>query len=126
MKVVEKLARAIHNAKWSTSPNPAIKEKALEDIEYITKNYLPSGSGFNAGTTVELDECKPNKIVLKTPYHHMNDNGYYTGWTEHKVIITPAFFSFDIKVTGRDKNGIKEYIGETIHYILDAEFKDRR
>jgi hypothetical protein len=53
----------------------------------------------------------------------MNTHGYYEGWTEHKVIVTPSWHGFNIRVTGKDKNQIKEYITETFHYVLNEEFK---
>jgi len=52
----------------------------------------------------------------------MDEHGYYDGWTEHKVIVTPHLtHEFDLKVTGRDKNGIKDYIVETFDNALDSE-----
>jgi hypothetical protein len=40
----------------------------------------------------------------------MDENGYYCGWTEHNIILTPNFGSFDMRITGKDKNGIKDYL----------------
>jgi hypothetical protein len=48
----------------------------------------------------------------------MNGDGYYDGWTDHTVIVTPTFSGIDITVTGRDKNDIKNYIGEVFYDCL--------
>lgn len=80
---------------------------------------LPSGSGFDNGTAVESIE--PFKVTLRTAFHHMNDNGMYDGWTEHAVIVRPDWSGVSVIVKGRDKNGIKDYIADTIHAVLTAE-----
>jgi hypothetical protein len=52
----------------------------------------------------------------------MNGQGYYTCWTEHQAIITPSMiFGFSLKITGRDKNDIKDYLGELFNFWLDSE-----
>ena len=82
---------------------------------------MPNGSGFDAGTQIELAECSENKLTFKTAFHHMDEQGGYDGWTEHFVKITPSFHGFNIRVTGRDRNEIKEYIGDTFNYALNLE-----
>lgn len=92
-------------------------------IEWLEKEYLPSGSGFDAGTTVDIDACGDTKMVFKTAYHHMDENGFYDGWTSHEVIAEPEFLSgIDVKVTGLDENDIREYIGDTFFYALTTGF----
>ena len=71
----------------------------------------PSGSGFDANTALD-DKSTPKKLIFNTSYHHMDDDGLYTIWTHHKVIITPGFSAMDIKVTGKDYNDIKDYIAD--------------
>jgi len=49
----------------------------------------------------------------------MGGNGMYSGWSQHKVIVTPSLIcGFDIRVTGRDRNQVKDYIAETFHHAL--------
>ena len=93
----------------------------IKDEETIAKicSHLPSGSGFDMGTELLQDESTNRKIVFKTSFHHMDEYGGYDGWTEHKVIITPAFGGFHVKVTGRNKNGIKEYIADCFYSIFE-------
>jgi hypothetical protein len=98
-------------------------------IEQIAENCLPSGSGFDCGTKVDLTEnrgvCASNgqlKIVLTTSFHHMDENGYYDGWTEHKITVKPCLlFGFSLTISGRDRNGIKEYMHETFSHALEQE-----
>lgn len=59
--------------------------------------------------------------MFETSVHHMNPDGYYDGWTEHTVTVTPSFIGrFDLKVSGRDRNGIKDYIAEVFGSVLSA------
>jgi hypothetical protein len=93
-------------------------------IDTILSDF-PSGSGFDAGTNLEQLEqpvSTPEKLVFNTSYHHLNENGFYTGWTNHNVIVTPSLqFGYNIKVTGKNINGIKEYVTECFANCLDSE-----
>ena len=107
-----------------TRGNKEWEEKHGELLEEFQGNYYPSGSGFDRGTTLDLDASTPNKLIFHTSFHHMNDTGYYDGWTEHMVTITPdLFFNFAIKISGRNRNDIKEYIHETFHTMLTQEIE---
>jgi len=101
-------------------------ERWTERIENIVRNELPSGSGFDSGTTLNFEKSTPNKLVFDTSFHHMNDVGIYDGWTEHSVIVTPDLsVGFDLRVTGRDRNEIKDYIADTFAYHLRYEIEWR-
>lgn len=92
---------------------------ALDEIE---RSLLPSGSGIDAGTSIDIDSCSEDRLVLNFEFHHMNDTGYYVGWTRHRLIVKPSLLhGFTIKITGRDKNGIKEYLADTYHEALNQE-----
>ena len=93
-------------------------------LEYIERNILPSGSGVDCGTKINMEKSKDNLIVLDVDFHHMDEHGYYDGWTHHKVKVCPDLvFGYDLKVTGRDKNMIKEYLGDLYHYVLSERYK---
>jgi hypothetical protein len=92
------------------------------NIDLIAREYLPSGSGFDAGTQVDLFNSKLTKIRLTTRYHHMNENGIYDGWTGHNITLRPTFLGARITaITGKNRNDIKGYIGETILHALEQE-----
>lgn len=93
-----------------------------EEVITNLASFLPSGSGFDSGTKIDLQDSTGEKIVLETSFHHMNENGYYDGWTNHRVYVTPAFVGgFNLRITGRDRNSIKEYIADVFHEVLSSE-----
>lgn len=105
------------NLEWSRKHHAILDE--------LVRVLMPSGSGFDSGTRFDWDESKPNRLVFITSFHHMNDGGMYDGWTEHTVIITPNLaLGFDLRITGRDRNDIKDYIGETFHAALSTDVDD--
>lgn len=102
------------NAEWS--------EKHIQKVLSYT-DYLPNGSGFDTGTSIDLNKSTEEKLVFLVSYHHMNSDGFYTGWTDHTVTITPSLVSgFDIKVSGRNKNEIKDHIAECFINALEQVF----
>ena len=48
----------------------------------------------------------------------MSETGFYDGWTEHKVIVTPSFAGIDLRITGRNRNDIKDHIHDCFSSIL--------
>lgn len=82
-------------------------------------DLLPSGSGIDSGT--KLESADASKIVLSAGFHHMNDGGYYDGWTHHKITIRPRFDGIDVTISGRNRNDIKEYLHQTYHHALSAQ-----
>lgn len=83
---------------------------------------MPSGSGFDDGTTFDEYRSKPETLLrFDTGFHHMNDGGYYTGWTYHTVIVTPTFTTPNMKVTGSNRNNIRDFIMDTFHHALNQE-----
>lgn len=109
--------RATKNGEWLSRHRSA--------IEWLAKNHLPSGSGINSGTQVDTTASKPDRLVLQTSFHHMNEGGYYDGWTDHTVIVTPSLVSgTNLRITGRDRNDIKEYLAQVFDAALDQEVDD--
>lgn len=88
---------------------------------------MPSGSGFDNGTKLDLDASTGDKLVFTTAYHHMDENGGYSGWTQHTVTAKPSLVhDFTLTIGGRDRNGIKEYIADTFNSALsDVEWSVR-
>ena len=122
-KVYEALARAIvARLNCIASSNAEWQERWEDKAHCIVRDYLPSGSGVDSGTKLDLDACKPERIVLQTSFHHMAGNGFYDGWTDHTVTVTPSFVGgFDVKVSGRNRNDIKDYLGELYHDCLSVD-----
>lgn len=90
-------------------------------IDDMCKEHAPRGSGFDSGTTIDFDHSTPERLVFNTAWHHMNDGGFYDGWTEHTVIVKQSLLGIDVRVTGRDRRGIKDYIGEMFRNLCSVE-----
>ena len=109
------LARKIN---WYHNANKEYKGQAMDQIRELEEK-LPYGSGFDAGSAVDLSKSTGQKIVIDTSFHHMNENGYYDGWTDHQVIVTPCLmYGYKLRITGRDRNQIKEYIRQQFDDII--------
>lgn len=112
----------VARANCERSENNEWLSRHEEMIETLVKNHMPSGSGFDSGTSLDLDASHGDKLVFNTGFHHMNDNGFYSGWTEHRVTVTPSLAGhYHMRVSGRNRNDIKEYIGETFRHSLETD-----
>lgn len=92
-----------------------------ERIEHIERELLPHGAGIDSGTKVDLDASTQDKLVLRTSFHHMNEHGSCDGWTEHVIRVTPTFGGVDVKVSGSNRNQIKDYLGDV---FLEAMIRE--
>jgi|WetSurMetagenome_2_1015567.scaffolds.fasta_scaffold689295_2 hypothetical protein len=109
-------------ANCARSGNTEWENKHADAIEEICKNDMPHGSGFDSGVKLDFSKSSPKKLVFLAPFHHMNDGGYYCGWVDYTVIVTPSLSSgFDLRITGRDYNGAKEYFYQLFDECLNAE-----
>lgn len=100
------------------SGNTEWHDKHYDTLRWIERNLLPSGSGIDCGTKIDEDSSRSEKVVLTLSFHHMDENGYYAGWSDYKCIVTPSFSGIDCRIVGKDKNDIKDYLCETFHYAL--------
>ena len=90
-------------------------EDAIESI----MSTAPSGSGFDSGTKIMLDKSTSEILKFSTEYHHLNCMGYYSGWTSHSRTVRGSLqFGYTTTISGRDKDGIKEYIHDVFHTWL--------
>lgn len=115
-EAIASTCEAIRNCQKSGNEEWRLKHHAT--LRWIERQFLPSGSGVDSGTTIDDSLSGPSKIVLHLGYHHMDDVGVYDGWTEHTVTVRPTFTGRDIRISGRDHNGIKEYLAEIIDCAL--------
>lgn len=103
---------------WLESVNDDFRDQAEGKLAKL-QAMLPQGSGFDIGSKVLRLSSTPQRIVIQADFHHMDEHGYYDGWSEHQVIITPCLqWGFKLRVTGRDRRGIKEYISDQFHDII--------
>jgi hypothetical protein len=95
-------------------------------LVHLAQSFMPSGSGIDCGTKLDIDASlrDPSRLVFTFSFHHMNEGGMYDGWTDHKLIVSPSLqFDFELKITGRDRNEVKEYLYEVFHNALAAELE---
>jgi len=105
----------------SPTISPEWKGKHLERIQ-IANKLLPHGSGIDGKCEFQPENCTGEKLYIFVEFHHMDENGYYEGWTEHNIILTPSFIlGYQMKITGRNKNGIKEYLHDTFAAVLTID-----
>lgn len=128
MKVFQKIARNLATLSRESTPIEW-KDRAENSIFEIEKEYLPSGSGFDSGCTVNLDKSRPDKLIIETPYHCMNDAGYYDYWVYPCVIVKPSLqfnFSFDINwkgYRGKYKELLTDYIVDCVYESLTKDIE---
>ena len=104
---ISSLVTARHNCEQSSNHEWHIKH--TKTILTLVQQ-LPSGSGWDNGTRIDLARSTPEHLVFYGSFHHMNDGGYYDGWTdEYEIHVRPSLaFGIDLKITGRNRNEIKE------------------
>lgn len=115
MKLIEQIAK---NCEWHKTVNNAFMAECENRLDKLEK-MLPSGSGIDCGCKIDVSASGKNKVVITFDFHHMNENGYYDGWTSHKLIVSPSFgFDFEMNISGRDKNDTKEYLYDLFDSVL--------
>jgi hypothetical protein len=84
----------------------------------LFKQYNLFGS-FDA--KLLLEDCTENKIVFEIDFHHMNDNGYWDGWTSHIVRVWPDLScGFRLTISGVNKHDIKDYLHEVADNMMNT------
>lgn len=102
---------ATNNCEWP--------DRHGDTLRLFAKDFLPRGSGVDSGTLIDLDASTQCRLVFTTSYHHMNDGGYYDGWTDHTVVVKADLAGdIDIRITGRNRNDIRDYLHELFHHYL--------
>lgn len=119
-------AMAIHNCQ--KSGHKEWEQIHADDIKWLIEQFMPSGSGFDSGTKMDITQSNDKRLQFYTSFHHINENGMYDGWTEHSVVVAATFQGFDINISGRNKNDIKEFILDCfanslgrICHVMDGE-----
>jgi len=125
MKVYEKIAGLLIAIENCENNGNLYIEKHENSLEECIK-LLPHGSGFDSSIEIDYDNTNRKKITFNAPYHCMNENGYYEGWLDIKIVIIPSFDGIDIKAIGRfsdfkNQYGLKAYIEEVFYYALISD-----
>ena len=64
-------------------------------INTLVDEYLPNGSGFDDGTTIDLNRSTGNKLVFGASFHHMNDAGVREGGNKNQYRGSTLFYHTD-------------------------------
>ena len=125
MKLYQRIASAMKARENSLkNNNETWFDKHTETIEKAIKDNFPHGSGFDGNTWLDFELSNPQKLVFFSEYHHMNENGYYDGWSTLKVIVKPDLaWGFDFKLTGiqRKYRFNKDYFEDVFNQFLDMD-----
>lgn len=94
-------------------------------IKRLVSDYLPRGNGIDYGCEFNFVASNGDKLVFDLSFHHMNESGSYDGWTDHTVTVCASLISdIDIKISGKNRNDIKEYLYQVIEPALRTEFDE--
>jgi len=89
-------------------------------IASLVKEHMPSGSGFDQGTTLD-ESSTPERLRFNTSFHHMDDSGGYCGWTEHVVSVRASIpFGIVLHISGRNVRDVKEYMHAVFRTALET------
>jgi len=83
MEEIKCLAQAQCSERY---PTLSEREELQSEIKWVLNGMLPHGSGIDADWIISFKN-KSNKIYISNSYHHMNEDGYYDGWSDFTVII---------------------------------------
>lgn len=108
---------ALRNCEVSGNDEWAIRWNVL--LDSIETDWLPSGSGIDSGTEIDRKRTGARTLVLSADFHHMNGDGFYECWTSHVFHVHSEFDGLAMgRITGRDRNGTKDYLAECMLYAL--------
>ena len=124
MKVYQRIAQVV-DARLRCIENGSTEwEEKHTDTIHQLEILLPHVSGIDTGCRINLDKSKPNKIIIHSHYHAMNENGFYDGWYGFKVIVTPnLIFNFDLKIIGDlgKYRNVKDYLYDVFSESLEQQ-----
>lgn len=134
MKVYQQLASLIQAYHNCLRTNNDYADKHQERVEQIADDYLPSGSGFDSGTTIDIESSDGvMKIILETSFHHMSEYGFYCGWSDHRITILSSFHGFDWTTESDysgmddddfDREGFEDYLTDCLYHSLTQDIKE--
>ena len=91
-------------------------------IENSVKNELPHGSGIDGENRFDFEKSTPDKLIFYLEYHYMDENGFYAGWYDYTIIVTPSLANdYILNIRGKNApNDAKEYLAEVFQFALSS------
>lgn len=120
MKLYQKLADEFRK---SQIDNPDISDLACQEINKII-DLIPHGSGIDSETIFDFEKSNSQKLILKSAYHNLNENGYYDSRTYFKIVLSPSFIDFDLEIVSnfpKKYSSTKEYLQEIFYYSFNQD-----
>lgn len=130
VKVMKPLYQAMSGlicaiANCRKSGNVGWQQRHTDHLLALVRSRLPSGSGLDCGTTIDLDASNAEKIVLIASFHHMDESGRVGAWTDHKITVQGSLFSgIRLAISGPNRNEIKDYLHDVFTEALRAEVSE--
>lgn len=115
IKVYQHLVRLVDRVKS--------QEGLLTTLTDFVREWLPSGSGIDDSVVVDYNRFRPNRLYIHVAYHHMNEAGFYVGWSYHTIIARPTWDGIELRITGENYRDIKEYLDELFMDALTTDIK---
>jgi hypothetical protein len=100
-------------------------EQRHSDAIRAAIDCLPHGSGIDGQTMLNEDKSNGERVAVDIGYHHMDEYGGYDGWTHHTVSVKASLhLGLLVSVSGRDRNGIKDYLASLFSDAFDTEYTE--
>lgn len=109
------------------SGNTEWEIKHSNDLREL-ESFLPCGSGFDSGCEI-LESSTDERIIIESSYHAMDENGFYCGWYDFRIEISPSLiFNFEIDLIcdfpdNPELYGLDDYIIDVFDYHLNQEIE---
>lgn len=112
--------RSYYNNTNNPQAKPGSNRIIYDDLQELVKFWMPSGSGIDCGTKIDISGSTPTKLYFTFDYHHMNQHGFYCGWTSHALIVRPDFDDFTMQIIGQHRSK-KKHETQVFHdYLCDT------
>lgn len=115
--LIARIARLIQAHEHCLKSEDKVCEFHINELAKL-QSLLPNGSGIDEGCKIVIEKSSFNKVVISFGFHHMNEGGYYDGWTNHELIVKPEFDGISLRITGKNRNQIKDYLYDLFDYTL--------
>jgi len=97
--------------------------KYRAERETLIREHLPHGAGIDAPITLDEERSNDHRLVFEVPFHQMDDEGYYCGWTTFRVTVTCSIaYGLSVKATGRGRFGLRDYVEEMMQYAMTQPY----
>lgn len=116
--VIQEIAGTVGAWKRCKAQGNSFADKHDDRLDTLEREFLPHGSGIDRGVQIDREKSTEARVLLRLGFNHMDEHGFYDGWTEHIVAVVPTFDGYRLSIGGRNRNDIKDYLHQTLDYAL--------